>query len=217
MYIYLDESGDLGFDFMKKRPSEFFVITLLVCHDAVSKKAFHTAIRKTVKNKLNHKKKNRKRQRELKGAKSIFSVKKYFYKKIKSDNWSIYTVILNKRRVYKEFWNARGQGKIYNFLAKFVIEKLPLASINNNVQLVVDKSKNRAEILDFNQYIMTYIEAALPLNTSFSVEHLGSHEDPGLQAVDLFCWGINRKYKDRDMQWYSIFEDKIKYENVYLP
>jgi len=27
MYLYLDESGDLGFDFKNKKPSRFFVIT----------------------------------------------------------------------------------------------------------------------------------------------------------------------------------------------
>ena len=29
-YIYLDESGDLGFDFEAKKPSKFFTITLLL-------------------------------------------------------------------------------------------------------------------------------------------------------------------------------------------
>lgn len=31
MIIYLDESGDLGFDFASKRPSRKFVVALLVC------------------------------------------------------------------------------------------------------------------------------------------------------------------------------------------
>jgi hypothetical protein len=30
MYIFLDESGDLGFDFTKRKTSKFFVMTLLV-------------------------------------------------------------------------------------------------------------------------------------------------------------------------------------------
>ncbi|MCP4482785.1 MAG: DUF3800 domain-containing protein [bacterium] len=29
MYIYLDESGDLGFDFSKEKTSKYFIITLL--------------------------------------------------------------------------------------------------------------------------------------------------------------------------------------------
>ena len=33
MFIFLDESGDLGFDFDKAKTSRYFVITLLVCND----------------------------------------------------------------------------------------------------------------------------------------------------------------------------------------
>ncbi len=29
LYLYLDESGDLGFDFINKKPSSFFTICVL--------------------------------------------------------------------------------------------------------------------------------------------------------------------------------------------
>ncbi|MEK6700308.1 MAG: hypothetical protein AABZ10_14850 [Nitrospirota bacterium] len=35
LYLYLDESGDLGFDFFAKKPSKYFTVTVL----AVSGKA----------------------------------------------------------------------------------------------------------------------------------------------------------------------------------
>jgi len=28
-YLYMDESGDLGFDFVNKKPSKFFTITIV--------------------------------------------------------------------------------------------------------------------------------------------------------------------------------------------
>ena len=59
MIIYLDESGDLGFDFLKKKSSNFFVITLLVCHNKAAIDSFKVAVNRTLKNKLNHRKKNR--------------------------------------------------------------------------------------------------------------------------------------------------------------
>lgn len=39
MHIYLDESGDLGFEFGDKNPSSHFIITLLVCDNQESAKA----------------------------------------------------------------------------------------------------------------------------------------------------------------------------------
>jgi hypothetical protein len=61
------------------------------------------------------------------------------------------------------------------------------------------------------------IEALLPLNTALIVEHLKSEESTGLQAVDLFCWGIARKYERNDLRWYDVFRHKIMYETQYLP
>jgi len=37
--IYLDESGDLGFDFSKAKTTSTFIITLLVCDGAESANA----------------------------------------------------------------------------------------------------------------------------------------------------------------------------------
>jgi len=102
-------------------------------------------------------------------------------------------------------------------LARFLIEKLPLRRTFTNVRLVVDRSKNREEIRDFNQYVRNQIEGLLPLNTGLTVEHLNSQESPGLQAVDLFCWGIFRKYEFGDCDWYGIYNSKIRYETEYLP
>lgn len=51
-YIFLDESGGLGFDFSKKRTTKFFVITLLFSKSdrAIEKcvRATHRSLRKKI-------------------------------------------------------------------------------------------------------------------------------------------------------------------------
>jgi hypothetical protein len=54
LIIFLDESGDLGFDFSKQKTSGKFVITLLVCNNAECNVGFRKAVRRTLKKKLNH-------------------------------------------------------------------------------------------------------------------------------------------------------------------
>ena len=56
MHIFLDESGDLGFDFLKGGTSRYFVITILVAshYDLTA-----LAIKRTLKTKFNQKKKIR--------------------------------------------------------------------------------------------------------------------------------------------------------------
>jgi hypothetical protein len=33
--------------------------------------------------------------------------------------------------------------------------------------------------------------------------------------VDLFCWGIYRKYERKDEEWYAIFKHTIVFEEIY--
>lgn len=47
MYIFLDESGDLGFDFSKEKTSRQFVISLLVCRDKQTQDGFRRAVERT--------------------------------------------------------------------------------------------------------------------------------------------------------------------------
>lgn len=216
MLIFLDESGDLGFDFTKSKTTKKFVITLLVCNSDKTSACFKSAIRRTLKNKINRCKNRTKWLHELKGTNTSIDKKKYFFKQIKEHDWQLYTVILNKIRVENHLHTPKGQNKLYNFLARFLIEKLPLRSTFTNVRLVVDRSKNKYEIRDFNSYLKNQIEALLPLNTALYVEHLDSIESTGLQAVDLFCWGIARKYECGDLGWYNHFQHKITYETEYL-
>jgi len=216
MFIYLDESGDLGFDYSKKKTTKKFVITLLVCHSDIARRELGKAVRRTLKNKLNRSKNKSRCIRELKGTNTTLQIKKYFLRNIKSDDWAIYALALNKSRVEANLKTKIGKKKLYNFLSRFLLEKLPLSTVERNVEMVVDRSKNKKESKDFNQYLFNQVEALLPLNTAFDIFHLSSMESAELQAADLFCWGIFRKYERDDEKWYDIFKDKISYETEYL-
>ena len=215
MLIFLDESGDLGFNFKDKKPSSHFVITLLVCDDKTATDSFKTAVKRTLKNKLNHKKSKRKVD-ELHARDIKPSIKKYFYRQVGARNWKIYTVALNKPRVYEHLTNSIGKKKLYNFLARFLLDKLDLSEVNPAVTLVVDKCKNKAEIEDFNAYIANQLEAKLPLNIPLYIHHEDSKASFGLQAVDLFCYGVYRKYEHGDEEWYRCYCEQIEFETHYL-
>ena len=42
-----------------------------------------------------------------------------------------------------------------------------------------------------------------------------SKKAAGVQAVDMFAWGIFRKYERNDYTWYSVFKEKIEYDEQY--
>lgn len=216
MIVYLDESGDLGFDFENKHPSKKFVITLLVCESGSITREFRTAVRRTLKNKLNLGKKGSRIVQELKGTGTTAAIKRYFLRQSPKAGWRLYTVAVNKERVDESLRTKHGKKKLYNFIARFLLEKVDLKNPGSAVTLVVDKCKNKDEMADFNQYVANQLEALLPLEVPLNIYHEHSCANAGLQAVDLFCWGIYRKYEHRDLEWYKDYRARIAFETEYL-
>ena len=217
-WVYLDESGDLGFNWGDcPKTSPYFVVTLLVCQNAAVNKQFNTAVKRTLRNKLNSKANKKRLTHELKGVATAFSIKRYFFRQLPESEWEIYTVILNKSRVNANLQTRAGKKKFYNFLANFVIEKIEFPPDLAVLILVLDRCKNNEEIEDFNEYLGNQLAAKLPsLDARIDINHEKSHNNPGLQAVDMFCWGIARKVTYQDNEWYNLFEKRIKFETVYL-
>lgn len=212
----MDESGDLGFEYNKLKTTKKFIITILLCYSNTARKEFKKAAIRTLKNKLNRKTKKSRYITELKGTSTTLEIKEYFLRNINNNDWNIYTLALNKVRVEPRLRTKIGKKKLYNFLSRVLLEMLPIHRTERNVELVVDRCKNKEEIRDFNQYLINQLEALLPLNTALNISHLTSLESAELQAVDLFCWGIFRKYEFNDVAWYNKFHHKIGYETEYL-
>lgn len=47
------------------------------------------------------------------------------------------------------------------------------------------------------------------------IYHWDSKESHGLQACDLFCWGVFQKYEMNKDEWYGIFKEKMVSEEGY--
>lgn len=214
MFLYLDESGDLGFDFSKEKTSQYFVITILSCPNLPTLRVVQRAVKRTMRNKI-LKSKKQVQLAELKGAKTLLSTKKYFLKQLSDNlNWRLYSIVLNKKVLLDEITSTASTDRLYNFLAGKLIRTLELPAELERIDLFVDRSKTQKEILLFNSHLETQLESVLPLNTKLCIEHLPSEKDSGLQAVDLFCWGIYKKYESENTDWYDLYRDRVIKENV---
>lgn len=81
--------------------------------------------------------------------------------------------------------------------------------------MTLDRRKAANEIRAFNQALLLQLQARLPVHRPVELFHLHSWEHRGLQAVDLFVWGIFRKYERGEMSWYNLFRERIVFEEVY--
>ena len=208
-FLYLDESGDLGFDFFGKRPSRFFNVTILALRETSNNRALINAVRKTMRRKL-----RRHPSAELKGSHTSLEIKRYFYDLARPIPFGIYALTLNKRRVYEEL--TQKKDRVYNFIARNVLDQVPIERASTRVLLVIDKSKSRREIGEFNSYLVRQLQGRLDPQVPLDIYHHSSQENPGLQAADLFSWGVFRKYERGDSEWYNVFREKIRYDSRYL-
>ena len=78
-YLCLDESGDLGFDFVNKKPSKHFTICLFATSDPASYHAIRRAARKTLRRKVNKGGRAKRLKGELKATETTLEAKQHFY------------------------------------------------------------------------------------------------------------------------------------------
>ncbi len=209
LYVYLDESGDLGFDFFSKRPSRFFTVSVLVVRGVENNRHIINGVKKTLKRKFKN------RNTELKGTKTTLAIKEYFFRQVSSVPFEIYSLTLNKRRVYDSL--AQRKDRVYNYIARNVLDSIPVEEASQRVQLIIDKSKSKREVRDFNQYIIRHLQGRIDPLVPLEIFHWTSHENLGLQAADLFSWGIFRHHEKDDTSWLDVFSSKVRKDSVYLP
>ncbi|HEY1785193.1 MAG TPA: DUF3800 domain-containing protein [Pirellulales bacterium] len=211
--LYLDESGDLGLDFELKKPSGFLTIAILATNQRETVTAIRSAVRKTLHRKVNRRKKT---TNELKGSRTTIAVKRYFYQQIERFEFGIYAITLDKRSAHEQVGrNAGTKERLYNFIAHEVLKAIPLEDAGGAVELVVDKSKGKRQVADFNTSIRFQLESRLDPRIKLSIFHRNSCDDSGLSAIDLFCWGIARRHERADDEWYNDFREKIRLDHRY--
>lgn len=214
MIIYLDESGNLGFDFSRRKTNRYLVIGLLIFLDEITHECMVRAVKKTLKNKLS------KGIQELKGSSLGLSVKRYFLKELnKQQKWRLYVAIADKKswaECYISKHRRKPDGKvIYNELARRLLAQVDYLQAVRYVDITIDRSKSKGEIAVFDEVITAEIKKLVSKKTQIKIKHRDSKGDAGLQAIDMFCCGIGRKYEFSDEAWYKEFSDKIIVEATY--
>jgi len=214
IYVYLDESWDLWFDFENKRPSEFFTITVIVIKNISSNKGIKKEIETVIKRKLNTRKKNKRIVDEIKWSKTVLSIKKYLFNRVRKHHFDIYSITFNKRWVNLEL--QANKARLYNYFVKQLIDKIDFTDVKSRITIVLDKSKNKEQIKDCNDYLLRNIENRISLDISIDLLHEDSTVIKQLQLADVFCYGFFEKYNKKNTSWLEVFKEKVKYDELWF-
>ncbi len=207
-YIFLDESGDLGF---KETSSKWFLFTLAITDN-------RRALERVIKRARNALLRNQRNVSELHAYHANDSTRKRVLKELsKIDDLKIFCTILNKKKVYVDLQNQKNY--LYSYTANILLDRLhskAIIDLNEPLHLCVDRKDTNKNIRkNFEQYIEQSLkEKRLGI---VSMESKASYSDKSLQATDFLSWAIFRKYERGDSQYYEIIKDKIIEESLLFP
>ena len=208
LYIFLDESGDLGFS---TRSSRWFVITVVLTSN-------HRRIEKCVKKVHKGLKKKYKRVKELHAYHSDAITKRRILRLLSEvDDLQIFCIVLNKRKVYIDL--RRQKNYLYNYTANILLDRIynrKIVKNDNKVLIYIDQREtNKFLKKNFEDYLSNNLIQRG--NSNFEIKIKASHTEKCLQAVDFISWAIFRKYERGDYEYYNIVESKIIKENFLFP
>ena len=211
MYLFMDESGCLGFDFNKKKTSKYFVVT---CLFTTNKRPIEKVVKK-IHGGLG--KQLRKHSGVLHCAKEKKITRQRLLQLLQGKDCSIMAIYLNKRKVYTRLQDEKHV--LYNYVTNILLDRIfskRFASTIEHITLVASKRETNKFL---NENFSSYLNRKVTNmhNIKFTVEIKTPAEEKSLQAVDFVSWAIFNKYEHGDDSYYKIIREKVMEENALFP
>ena len=207
-YVFLDESGDLGFS---NKSSRWFILTMVFTSN-------HRKIEKCIKKVHHNLKKKYKRVAELHAYHSDAITKKRILQLLSvTEDLKILCIVLNKKKVYVDLQNQKTL--LYNYTANILLDRLSNKKVYNTedkIQICIDQRETNKFLKEnFKDYLNNNL--AKRGNNNFEIKIRPSQTEKCLQAVDFISWAIFRKYERNDYEYYELIKNKVIEENLLFP
>src|SRR3989344_796545 len=163
VYIFIDESGDLG-----KHGLRYFVIAALC---TINPKPIYNSIKRIRERKL---KKKIKVLSEIKANNSDDIIRNFILNKLANSNCEFHIIAVDKTQVKDYLFDKKD--KLYNYIAGILIQHAQVGY--EKINIFIDK-KYRSSLIrnDFDEYIRNY---KVKWDAKIKIEHLESVQNLGL-------------------------------------
>ncbi len=211
-FIFLDESGDLGFNFKKKKTSKYFVIT---CLFVVNKRPIESIIKKIFAGFKKIEIKNH--NGTLHAFKEKPVTRQKLLKALNEKDVSIISIYLNKLKVYTKLQDEKHV--LYNYVANIVLDRIYTKKLIPTTEPIVLIASRRETNKFLNQNFRNYLSGQVSGNHKIkvAVEIKTPQQEKCLQIVDCVCWALFRKHEYGDESYANLIKSKIIEESPLFP
>lgn len=211
-YIFLDESGDLGFNFKKKGTSRFFVVTFLFISG--QKGSFEKIVKKT-HSELSTKYKRRIGVLHAVREKPI--TRQRLLRRLAEKDCFVMTIYLNKDKVFTKFHDEKQV--LYNYVTNILLDRIytkKIIPVDKEIELIASRRDTNKFL---NENFKDYLNRQIKNNHHARLKVLirTPFEEKILQAVDFVSWAIYRKYEKGDDSYYNLIKSRIIEESPLFP
>jgi hypothetical protein len=208
-YIFLDESGDLGFNLNKSGTSENFIITFFVIKN---KKPFDNIVKKTLA------KMNKVERKSIQGVLHSYKLlprrRKKILKSILEYDFKLMVIRLNKSKVYTHLHNEKQV--VYNYITNILLNRIldkKLIDTDQKVNLIASRREtNKFLNSNFKNYLKNKTQKNHSVDIDINIAL--SNKEKCLQIVDLISWSYFRHVEHKDSSYYNIIKETMKEEVV---
>ena len=199
MYVYLDESGDLGFG---QGSTKYFTIAFVIVKDPVPFRRCVKAV------KIKH---HIPREVELKGNTTREVVKKDLLSRFLELDMEVHAITVKKENVEPKL--RKDTNILYNYMVGLsLVERILWEPAGAKVVINVDRRIiSITSGFSFNQYLSYKIWYERERrDIDLEIHHLDSHQAYAIQGIDVICNSIFRKYNSNNYVLFNIIRGKVR-------
>ncbi len=205
-YLFLDESGDLGF---KHGSTRYFMISLVLTDD-------RRGLEKIVKRIFRGFSKTEKKSHG--GVLHAYSETPQTRKKMLTlfhahTQSHVFVICVDKEKVSADLHNKKHT--LYNFTVGTLLKRLYVGGIlltDKKVCLIASRRETNKLL---NENFITYLKKQTKKhNADMQITIRKQDEEKALQVTDIVSWAVFRKYEYQDDTYYSLLQDDIVEESM---
>lgn len=199
MNIYLDESGDLGFE---PGGTDYFTIAFIVTENRYNLKRCVKRIKRKFKIPP---------EIEIKGSTTRKEIKEDLLKRIGKLQVEIHSITVKKNKVKKRL--RQDTNILYNYMVGLsLVERIFEAKKGETVTIIVDRRIiSITSGFNFDEYIRYKVwYEGNRQDIELNIYHVDSHKTFCIQAIDVICNSIFRKYQRNDLSLIEMLQKQGK-------